>query len=371
MRIKTRCPSCKNDTLVIVESGYLVCSWIDCKQPTAIDDFAALLAAERERCALLDNANRIGTTAERQLSARLETAYADGAALRQRLLVTTGAIRETLPKVQLLQRAFLEPFADFNDQLLAQPHPGVALLDRLAVVMENNRLFMEQNKELSVKLAALEQGSVESYWKCITNGDMEAVSHEDGWTLMPTTMADGMKAKLTQVEQGRVKEGNMDCQHKEYVKLDVVEGIGSGTNQIVRFHQFVCEQCGNSEVYEKLVIEAGDGPQNHPAFKQLEAQLAACNEVKSALNIMNQGLITENNKLIAKMALAEVVVAAVKWEVDQLGKLEHDIAPITLGEPLTDGEIVMFKKIVCLIAKVVRARMQQALVATDAGKEES
>ena len=54
-----------------------------------------------------------------------------------------------------------------------------------------------------------------------------------------------------------------------------------------------------------------------------------------------------------------------KWEVYQIGKLEHDIAPITLGEPLTDGEVVMFKKVVCLIAKAVRARMQQALAATD------
>ena len=73
--------------------------------------------------------------------------------------------------------------------------------------------------------------------------------------------------------------------------------------------------------------------------------------------------------LLDQRAQAERVAEAVKWEVYQIGKLEHDIAPITLGEPLTDGEVVMFKKVVCLIAKAVRARMQQALAATDVGQE--
>lgn len=39
--IKTRCPSCGNQTLFISDNGELCCSWIQCKEPTAIIDHAA------------------------------------------------------------------------------------------------------------------------------------------------------------------------------------------------------------------------------------------------------------------------------------------------------------------------------------------
>jgi len=32
-RIRTRCPSCGNDTLFIAEGGHLTCSWLECKSP--------------------------------------------------------------------------------------------------------------------------------------------------------------------------------------------------------------------------------------------------------------------------------------------------------------------------------------------------
>lgn len=35
-RIHTRCPACHNDTL-IVNNGRLLCTWIDCKDPTSIN----------------------------------------------------------------------------------------------------------------------------------------------------------------------------------------------------------------------------------------------------------------------------------------------------------------------------------------------
>ena len=42
------------------------------------------------------------------------------------------------------------------------------------------------------------------------------------------------------------------------------------------------EEGGLSEVYEQPVLEPGSGPQNHPAFKQLEAKLAAVVEAHEA-----------------------------------------------------------------------------------------
>lgn len=45
-RIRTRCPSCGHDTLFIGSGGWLVCSWLDCKSPGAINHVAdALFAA--------------------------------------------------------------------------------------------------------------------------------------------------------------------------------------------------------------------------------------------------------------------------------------------------------------------------------------
>ena len=35
-RILTRCPACGNDTLTI-NAGHLLCTWVDCKDPTRID----------------------------------------------------------------------------------------------------------------------------------------------------------------------------------------------------------------------------------------------------------------------------------------------------------------------------------------------
>ncbi len=43
-QIKTRCPSCGHDTLIIDDAGYLVCSLIGCEKPTMIGDAAAEIA---------------------------------------------------------------------------------------------------------------------------------------------------------------------------------------------------------------------------------------------------------------------------------------------------------------------------------------
>lgn len=37
-RIRTRCPSCGNETLFVPEHGLLTCSWIQCREPAAIND---------------------------------------------------------------------------------------------------------------------------------------------------------------------------------------------------------------------------------------------------------------------------------------------------------------------------------------------
>lgn len=37
MRILTRCPVCGNDTLILQESGYLLCTWHNCGDPLAIN----------------------------------------------------------------------------------------------------------------------------------------------------------------------------------------------------------------------------------------------------------------------------------------------------------------------------------------------
>jgi len=39
-RIRTRCPSCGNETLFVPEHGLLTCSWIQCREPAAINDSA-------------------------------------------------------------------------------------------------------------------------------------------------------------------------------------------------------------------------------------------------------------------------------------------------------------------------------------------
>ena len=44
-RIYTRCPSCHNDTLTI-NDGHLLCTWIDCKDPTLIHRLSDLARAE-------------------------------------------------------------------------------------------------------------------------------------------------------------------------------------------------------------------------------------------------------------------------------------------------------------------------------------
>jgi hypothetical protein len=43
-RIRTRCPSCGSDTLIIDDAGHLVCSLIGCAKPTMIGDAAAEIA---------------------------------------------------------------------------------------------------------------------------------------------------------------------------------------------------------------------------------------------------------------------------------------------------------------------------------------
>jgi hypothetical protein len=46
-RIKTRCPSCGFDTLFIGSGGWLVCSWLECKNPGAINHVADQLFESR------------------------------------------------------------------------------------------------------------------------------------------------------------------------------------------------------------------------------------------------------------------------------------------------------------------------------------
>jgi len=51
-RIYTRCPSCKNDTLIVNDDNHLLCTWIDCKNPTLIDNLEPLItkADDLEHC---------------------------------------------------------------------------------------------------------------------------------------------------------------------------------------------------------------------------------------------------------------------------------------------------------------------------------
>lgn len=37
-RLTYRCPACGNQTLVIDNAGWLVCSWIPCRNPSAVHD---------------------------------------------------------------------------------------------------------------------------------------------------------------------------------------------------------------------------------------------------------------------------------------------------------------------------------------------
>lgn len=37
-RINTRCPSCGNTTMFVGSGGLLVCSWLKCKNPSALND---------------------------------------------------------------------------------------------------------------------------------------------------------------------------------------------------------------------------------------------------------------------------------------------------------------------------------------------
>jgi hypothetical protein len=51
-RIYTRCPACQNDTLTINDDKHLLCTWIKCPDPTAIDKVnasKATLEAERDK----------------------------------------------------------------------------------------------------------------------------------------------------------------------------------------------------------------------------------------------------------------------------------------------------------------------------------
>ena len=50
-RIYTRCPSCHNTTLTIGTNGDLLCTWIDCKDPTLIDrigQYGPCVAGDRQ-----------------------------------------------------------------------------------------------------------------------------------------------------------------------------------------------------------------------------------------------------------------------------------------------------------------------------------
>lgn len=59
-RIFTRCPACKNDTLII-NKGHLLCTWLECKDPVSIDQ------ADRIIPALMD----LNTSLQKQIE-RLE-----------------------------------------------------------------------------------------------------------------------------------------------------------------------------------------------------------------------------------------------------------------------------------------------------------
>ncbi len=53
-RIKTRCPSCGNDTLIVDDARNLVCSLIGCERPTMIGDVVAEIANLRKCIAATD-----------------------------------------------------------------------------------------------------------------------------------------------------------------------------------------------------------------------------------------------------------------------------------------------------------------------------
>lgn len=44
-RIYTRCPACLNDTLMIGDDKHLICSWMECPDPTLIDGLGKQLDA--------------------------------------------------------------------------------------------------------------------------------------------------------------------------------------------------------------------------------------------------------------------------------------------------------------------------------------
>ena len=75
VQIKTPCPSCGFTTLCVDDSGNLVCSFLECKNPTEIANKEGRKAAEKEFKELLELANEAGYFNQDIMSWRMK--YAD------------------------------------------------------------------------------------------------------------------------------------------------------------------------------------------------------------------------------------------------------------------------------------------------------
>lgn len=85
--IATRCPSCHNDTLFIGENGWLICSWLKCKNPTALNEDKRVEQAE----------------------ARVRELEASSESREQRVATLTEAALECVVHIQALRLASPEP----------------------------------------------------------------------------------------------------------------------------------------------------------------------------------------------------------------------------------------------------------------------
>lgn len=70
-RIYTKCPACHCDTLTINDDKHLLCTWIDCPNPTLIDKLGE--ATPQDHAQAID-----ADFLEEQIAFRLEEALADG-----------------------------------------------------------------------------------------------------------------------------------------------------------------------------------------------------------------------------------------------------------------------------------------------------
>ncbi len=75
VQIKTPCPSCGFTTLCVDDSGNLVCSFLECKNPTEIANKEGRKAAEKDFKELLELANEAGYFNQDIMSWRMK--YAD------------------------------------------------------------------------------------------------------------------------------------------------------------------------------------------------------------------------------------------------------------------------------------------------------